>query len=234
MKLKTPRYTTELRGNIVHVPEVIWKNCSGMSIFGKFFQSIMFTTDIAIVRNNNADAIIAVYPFTPHPTITQAIMSVADVPVLCGVGGGITHGLRSVEIARHAEFQGALGVVLNAPAPDSTVTAVKKAIDIPVILTVISEHTDIREKLKAGVDILNVSGGANTAKIVATIRKHYPTLPIIATGGSTEESILATIEAGANSITYTPPTTGEMFRVKMDTYRKTVSEGKSLAIFHKS
>ena len=223
MKLKTPRYTTELRSNVVLVPDVIRKNCSGMSVFGKFFQSILFTTDIAIIRNTNADAIIAVYPFTPHPAITQAIMSVADVPVLCGVGGGMTHGLRSVEIARHAEFQGALGVVLNAPAPDSTVTAVKKAIDIPVILTVVSEYTDICEKIEAGVDIINVSGGANTAKIVAKIRANYPALPIIATGGSTEESILATIEAGANSITHTPPSSGEMFRVKMDKYRGEVA-----------
>jgi hypothetical protein len=198
-----------------------------MSIFGKFFQSIIFTTDISIVRNNNADAIIAVYPFTPHPVITHAIMSVADVPVLCGVGGGLTHGLRSVEIARHAEFQGALGVVLNAPAPDSTVTEVKKAIDIPVILTVISEHTNIEEKIQAGVDILNVSGGAKTAMIVSKIRALHPTLPIIATGGSTEESILATIEAGANSITYTPPSSGELFRVKMDNYRKAVSDEQS-------
>ncbi|MCL2699435.1 MAG: hydrolase, partial [Defluviitaleaceae bacterium] len=61
MKLKTPRYTTELRSNVVLVPDVIRKNCSGMSVFGKFFQSILFTTDIAIIRNTNADAIIAVY-----------------------------------------------------------------------------------------------------------------------------------------------------------------------------
>ncbi len=35
--------------------------------------------------------------------------------------------------------------------------------------------------------------------------------PIIATGGPTEESILRTIQAGANAITYTPPTTGQLF-----------------------
>ncbi len=218
--LETPNLTTELRKNIVQVPEIIKSHCSGITIFGKTFRSLLFTTDIAIIRYSNADAIIAVYPFTPHPTITQAILSVADVPVLCGVGGGLTNGTRSVNIALHAEFQGALAVVLNAPAPIETISNVKNAVGIPVIYTVVSEFTDVNEKLNAGVDIINVSGGANTAKIVAKIRKEFPTIPIIATGGNKDESILQTIEAGANAITYTPPTNADLLKSVMEQYRR--------------
>ena len=43
----------------------------------------------------------------------------------------------------------------------------------------------------------------------------YPELPIIATGGPTEESILATIRAGANAITYTPPSSASLFAKTM-------------------
>ena len=43
---------------------------------------------------------------------------------------------------------------------------------------------------------------------------------IIATGGPTEESILETIRAGANAITITPPTTGELFAGIMHDYRE--------------
>ncbi|HCD09950.1 MAG TPA: hydrolase, partial [Thermoanaerobacter sp.] len=43
---------------------------------------------------------------------------------------------------------------------------------------------------------------------------------IIATGGPTEETILKTIEAGANAISYTPPTNAEIFSEIMDKYRK--------------
>ena len=64
-----PEIMTELRQDIVRVPKVI-KNASGISIFGKLIRSIIFTTDIAIIRNTDADAVIAVYPFTPHPAIT--------------------------------------------------------------------------------------------------------------------------------------------------------------------
>ena len=35
----------------------------------------------------------------------------ADVPVFCGVGGGITQGKRVVNLALDAEFKGAMGVV---------------------------------------------------------------------------------------------------------------------------
>jgi len=74
--------------------------------------------------------------------------------------------------------------------------------------------------LKSGASILNVSGGANTPHIVKEIRKKFPKVPIIATGGISDESILHTIEAGANAITYTPPTTGEVFKEMMKHYRE--------------
>ena len=77
-----------------------------------------------------------------------------------------------------------------------------------------------QERHDAGADILNVSGGANTAKIVRKIREKFPLIPIIATGGPTDESILETIEAGANAITYTPPTNGQLFKHKMKEYRE--------------
>ena len=56
-------------------------------------------------------------------------------------------------------------------------------------------------------------------KIVKWIREQYPYVPIIATGGSTIESIRATIDAGANAITYTPPAQSVLFRQLMEKYR---------------
>ena len=46
-----------------------------------------------------------------------------------------------------------------------------------------SELTDVQSKIDAGADILNVSGGANTPKIIRKIREKFPYIPIIATGG---------------------------------------------------
>lgn len=214
-----PEITSDLRDNFIRVPTAI-RDASGILIFGKRIKSLMFTTDVAIIRNNNADAIIAVYPFTPQPAITQALMAVADVPVLCGVGGGKTYGNRSVNIALHAEFQGAIGVVLNGPTPLDTIRNVKETVDIPVVVTIVSECTIFEEKIAAGADILNVSGGANTANIVRAIRAQYPQIPIIATGGPCDATILETIEAGANAITYTPPTNGQIFSQRMEEYRE--------------
>ena len=62
-------------------------------------------------------------------------------------------------------------------------------------------------------------GSAETPAIVRSIRERYPDVPIIATGGPTDESILETIRAGANAITWTPPTNGEIFRDIMAAYR---------------
>ena len=43
---------------------------------------------------------------------------------------------------------------------------------------------------------------------------------MIATGGPTSERILATIEAGADCISYTPPSTAEIFADIMKSYRE--------------
>ncbi|MGY8913704.1 MAG: hydrolase, partial [Flavobacteriales bacterium] len=112
-----PSFGSKLRNNIVIVPESI-ENCSGIRVFGQLLKSFLFSTDVAIIRNTNANAIIAVYPFTPQPMITHALILAADKPIFCGVGGGLTTGKRSVELAMQAEYQGALGVVLNKPTPN--------------------------------------------------------------------------------------------------------------------
>ena len=205
-----PSYTGTLRSHSLSLPHCV-SECGGIRIFGKRVKSLAFTTDVAIVKNINADAIMAVYPFTPQPVIADAIISVADVPVFVGVGGGVTSGMRSYRLAIQAEHQGAYGVVLNAPTSNEVIRQIKEVVDIPVVITVVSTNADIRGRLEAGADFLNVSGAAATPDIVASIRRDFPDVPIIATGGPTEESILATIRAGANAITYTPPSSASLF-----------------------
>ena len=207
-----------LRKFALRVPSVI-QQCSGIPIFGKLYRSIVFSTDLAIIRNINADAIMAVYPFTPQPVITQAIVSASDIPVFAGVGGGLTQGRRVVHMASYAEMQGAIGVVVNAPTMNEVIREVADTIDIPVIVTIAREDTDVGARIEAGASIVNVSAAAQTAGVVRKIRQAYPDLPIIATGGPTEETIAETIEAGANAITWTAPSSGEVFKKIMAAYR---------------
>ena len=91
--------------------------------------------------------------------------------------------------------------------------------DIPVIATIVSDRMDIRSRIEAGADFLNVSGAAATPQIVRRIRAQFPNIPILATGGPNDETILETIHAGANAITYSPPSNGELFAAIMQKYR---------------
>lgn len=215
-----PKIRHQLRKRLVVVPEVIDK-VSGINILERNIKSIIFTTDLAILTNSNADAVMAVYPFTPQLSITQAILSTATVPVFVGVGGGTTSGNRSLNIALQAELYGAYGVVVNTPMKPDNINMISNELDIPVIATVASLKDDYMSKIKAGASILNVSAGKDTAELVKKVRETVgEEFPIIATGGPTDESILKTIEAGANAITYSPPTTGEIFASIMEEYRK--------------
>ena len=193
---------------------------SGIVVNGRRIKSLVFTTDLAIIRNCDADAVFAVYPFTPQSAISHALINGSYIPVFCGCGGGTTKGLRTLSLAQDAEGQGAMGIVLNAPIRDLNLLAVTKVVDIPVIITVISEETNIAARLASGASILNVAAGPGTAALVQKIRRDFPEVPIIASGGNTEESIQATIAAGANAITFTPPSTAELFKSMMAKYRE--------------
>jgi 2-keto-3-deoxy-6-phosphogluconate aldolase len=214
-----PSIQSRLRHNILIMPKEI-REASGILIFGRRIKSLVFTTDLAIIKNCDADAVFAVYPFTPQQSISDAIIRAAAVPVFTGIGGGITKGLRSVRLAKDAESQGAFGVVLNAPTSNRDLKLVATSIDIPVVITVTSEKSDIRDRLRHGASIINVAAGERTPDIVRMIDAKYPDVPIIASGGNTPESIRETIRAGANAITYTPPTTKELFVDVMEQYRE--------------
>lgn len=214
-----PLVHSKLRKSFITVPKEIYK-ASGIVIFEKRIKSLLFTTDLAIIRNTNADSIMVVYPYTPQNSISDAIINVANVPCFIGAGGGTTQGLRSKYVAIEAELAGAYGVVVNSPMPNSDIKEISEFVDIPVIATVTSLKNDYMGKIKAGAEILNISGGKYTADLVRKIRADVgEKFPIIATGGKTGEQILETIEAGANAISYTPPSSAEVFAQMMDKYR---------------
>lgn len=215
-----PEVKSKLRSRIITVPDAIYE-ASGIMILGVRIKSILFTTDIALIRNHNADSIIAVYPFTPQLAIMDSIIKSASVPVFTGVGGGVTTGTRAVTVSLQSELMGSYGVVVNAPMANDVIKEITQHIDIPLIATVVSYEDDFLGKIHAGASILNVSAGKNTADLVRRIRARIgDEFPIIATGGSKDEHILETIEAGANAITYTPPTSGELFSDIMVAYRE--------------
>ena len=191
-----------ISSSAARVPDII--SCtSGITVQGRQLHSFAFTTDAAIIRNTNADAILAVYPFTGEPVITQALLTAAQAPLFFGV----------------AEMQGAAGVVLNAPAPPSTVYDVSRITNTPVIATVLTCDDELDEKIEAGASIINVAAGRRTPDVVQQIRQRHPSIPLLASGGSTDESMAETIVAGANALTWTPPNAQEMQRSMMMRYR---------------
>ena len=216
---KIPHVKTNLRSHhIVTMPDEIYA-ASGIVIMGRRIKSLIFSTDIAIIRNCNADAVLAVYPFTPQQIIADAIVSTSSLPVFCGVGGGTTTGARVVMLAKDAEAFGAMAVVVNAPTTNDVIAQIADIIDIPIVVTVLDENTDIDARLEAGATIFNVSAAARTPEVVRILRERYPDLPIIATGGPSQESIRETVAAGANAISFTPPTAEELFHGLMTRYR---------------
>lgn len=219
MEKKIPQIESILRRHYVEMPAAV-RGASGIIIWGKRIKSLVFSTDLAVIRNCNADAVLAVYPFTPQQVIADAIVAASYIPVFCGVGGGITGGARVIALAQDAEAEGAMGVVVNSPITADIIKEMRSVVDIPIVITVVNENTDIDSRIAAGASILNVSAAERTPEVVRTIRRRYPDFPIIATGGPVNETIARTVEAGANAISITPPTTNQLFKSIMTSYRE--------------
>lgn len=94
-----------------------------------------------------------------------------------GVGGGTTTGPRVIQLAMMAEMQGAADVVLNAPAPSSTVYDVARVMNIPIIATVLACDGELDDKINAGAAIINVAAGRRTPNVVQQIRQRPPLHP---------------------------------------------------------
>ena len=213
-----PPIESRLHHNILRMPPES-QQATGIVVFGRRIKSLLFSTDVAIIKNCDADAIFCVYPFISQRSVSSAVIHAAAAPVFCGTGGGITQGSRAIYLSLDAENQGAMGVVFNAPIPNRDLREAASVLDVPIVVTVVSEKTNVKKRIENGASILNVAAGANTPDLVAKIRRELPRVPIMASGGKTGETITATIEAGANAIVYTPPSSTELFRSVMDRYR---------------
>ena len=174
-KKTSPNVESRLRHNILKMPQEVYA-ASGIVINGRRLKSFVFTTDLAIIRNCDADAVFAVYPFTPQQAISDAIINILHPGILrCGRRH---HPRRAhLNLARDVESQGAMGVVLNSPISDLNLLAVSRVVDIPVIITVTKEDTNIRSRIDSGASILNVACSTDTPRVVAKIREQFRMCP---------------------------------------------------------
>ena len=65
--------------SVLAVPEVM-RTAPGIAIQGRKIRSLVFSTDLAVICHCDADAVLAVYPFTCQPAITQALVAASQRP----------------------------------------------------------------------------------------------------------------------------------------------------------
>lgn len=211
----------------ISTPSLIAEKCNGITLGTSNIKSLIFSTDMALIENNDADAVFAVYPFAPSQKIMKALIDFSEKPVICGVGGGLTQGKVSLEMAIAAEAMGAAAIIVNQPFKNKHIEVIKRKIKIPIISSVSVKEFSFKDRVNAGVDIFHVTGGPNTASIIEHINYAAPCFPIIATGGKTVEHIHNVIKSGADAIVFTPPSSGELFKSIMNQYRSGINKLKN-------
>lgn len=203
----------------IPTPAHITKACKGIELQGKKIKTILYSTDLALIENNDADALLAVYPFTPSLRIIRTLIAFSNKPVICGIGGGMTQGNFAISIALEAQNAGAAAVIVNQPFKNEDIVKLKEHLTIPIISSISTLNFDFEERIRAGVSCFNITGGTNTQEIVDYLQKKHPNFPLISTGGKTFASLQNMVNKRINAVVLTPPTNAELFRSIMDTYR---------------
>ena len=76
-----PRIAGKLRSKYLEMPEEIYR-AKGIVIMGKRIKSVIFTTDIAIIRSCNADAVLAAALDMSKCTVEETVLPAKlDMPV---------------------------------------------------------------------------------------------------------------------------------------------------------
>ncbi|KDN54303.1 beta/alpha barrel domain-containing protein [Flavobacterium seoulense] len=204
----------------LNTPEIISKRCKGITMGEENLKSFLFSTDMALIENNDADAILAVYPFPPSPKIIKTLIDFSEKPVICGVGGGVTKGKKSLEMAIYAQEIGAAGIIVNIPFENKDLKKIREKVTLPIIASVATaDYNFLKNRIDAGTTIFHVTGGIYTNAIVQDIATKFPGFPIMATGGKSLSSIEESIEAGAMAIVLSPPSNKDLFKNVMTKYR---------------
>ena len=92
-----PEYDGTLRSHMIKIPTCI-SECSGIRVFGRRIKSLAFTTDVAIIRNINAEASSADYPSPPNPPSTPPVCRPGILPNSPGGGAAPPRGPRCLTL----------------------------------------------------------------------------------------------------------------------------------------
>jgi len=200
-------------------PALIQEHCLGITLKDRTIKSILFSTDLALIENNDSDAVLAVYPFAPSVNIMKTLINFSDKPVICGIGGGITQGNTALQMAIEAEKLGAAAVIVNQPFKNKDIRKIKKHITIPLISSISSLDINLKKRVESGVSIFHVTGGSNTVAIIEHIKENFPDIPYICTGGKNIGHLQTAIKSGTHAVVLTPPSNGDLFKNIMQNYR---------------
>ncbi|SMO51658.1 hypothetical protein [Gracilimonas mengyeensis] len=216
MSIQTQDYT--LSAKKFEIPESI-THSPGIRFGDHLIKSVLLSTDLSYIQSLHADAVMIMNPFEKSSKLDKVIIDFSNKPVFCDAGGGFLREEQTIQSAKTAFEIGASGVVISKPTSPDIIARIRKEITGKLIYTVMYDGEEVEELADAGVDVFNIATGEYTAESVAKVKELVPNVPVMASGGPYDSTILETIEMGADAIVFNPPTATEILRSVFDEYR---------------
>src|SRR5690606_8832915 len=109
-------------------PSIITEEREALLLNNQSIKSILLSNDLALIENNDCDAILAVYPFSAEKKIMESLINFGYKPVICGVGGVRTQGRTSVDLCVFVEKYVASAVIAKQPFKAKAIAKIKQKI----------------------------------------------------------------------------------------------------------
>ncbi len=152
----------------------------------------------------NADVILASFFILPREEKLKKMLHTIRKPVILAVRDAFTTSSELIKLARKIEKLGAAGLHTGANTPVPVLKKICTECSIPVFSDSAPDMDKIRMKIDAGVFAVCIPWKNDSEKIVKSLHKSFPDIPVISFCNRSEKIMTQAVKSEIDAVIYRP------------------------------
>jgi hypothetical protein len=176
----------------------------GIKFNGQLVYFILATNNIYEMLATNADVILASFFILPREEKLKKMLHTIRKPVILAVRDAFTTSSELIKLARKIEKLGAAGLHTGANTPVPVLKKICTECSIPVFSDSAPDMDKIRMKIDAGVFAVCIPWKNDSEKIVKSLHKSFPDIPVISFCNRSEKIMTQAVKSEIDAVIYRP------------------------------
>lgn len=184
-------------------PEFL-SSAKGFRLKNRLVHAILYTRDKLNMKTTNADAIMTNFFLIPGGKRARSMLLKTGRPFIFPVHFRFIFLLGLSNLIKKLEISGAAGLFVAGWLPDEILKKLCKQASLPVISATAPRLDKIFSKIEAGAYAVCLPGKYVSKKMIRILHESYPFVPVIASCGRSEDSMLSCLKSGVDAVMYRP------------------------------